>query len=385
MKKQPIFIINLLCTRAVRILFIIYSLAIACSESRAQVRVWGNGQYGQTNVPASVTNVVALAGGDSHCLALRADGTVVAWGSNTVGQLNTPSDLTNAVSIAAGSTHSLALRSDGTIAMWGRTRGDGISNAPPEATNVVALAKGPAEHALVLKGDGTLLDWGFNSYGLTNIPGAATNVVSVAAGGMHALALRADGNVVAWGYNGFGQTTVPESATNVVAIAAGSFDSMALRADGTVVVWGGDPIDPPGVSPWEATNVVDIACGYGQFMALRRDGTLVVWGYSRYGEGLKPSWATNLSGIAAATWDSMALIGSSPSSQVVLSEPRMDAQGFHLSLPSQSGRVYRLEYKDSFVDSVWTSLPLVAGNGSTLRLSDPAPVALQRFYRVRRW
>jgi alpha-tubulin suppressor-like RCC1 family protein len=41
--------------------------------------VWGSNSFGQTNVPTSATNVIALAAGDSHCLALRADGTVIAW------------------------------------------------------------------------------------------------------------------------------------------------------------------------------------------------------------------------------------------------------------------------------------------------------------------
>jgi len=53
-------------------------------QSPGQVIVWGDNTYGQTNVPASATNVIALAAGDGHCLALRADGTVEAWGANVV-------------------------------------------------------------------------------------------------------------------------------------------------------------------------------------------------------------------------------------------------------------------------------------------------------------
>ena len=34
-----------------------------------------------------LTNVVAMAAGQSHTLALRSDGTVVAWGSNSAGTL----------------------------------------------------------------------------------------------------------------------------------------------------------------------------------------------------------------------------------------------------------------------------------------------------------
>jgi hypothetical protein len=54
-------------------------------------------------------------------------------------------------------------------------------------------------------------------------------------------------------------------------------------------------------------------------------------------------------------------------------------------LPTRSGRVYRLEYKNSLTDSNWTLLPLVAGVGGTRELSDPTAVGTARFYQVRQW
>src|ERR1035438_10300326 len=102
------------------------------------VIVWCDITYGQTNVPASASNVIALAAGDYHCVALRADGTVIAWGRNFEGQRNVPSDLTNAVSIAAGSDHGLALRRDGTVALWGKFPPVGnplLGAVPADATN----------------------------------------------------------------------------------------------------------------------------------------------------------------------------------------------------------------------------------------------------------
>ena len=41
---------------------------------------WGDNDYGQCNVPAGLSGVVAVAAGAYHSLALKADGTVVAWG-----------------------------------------------------------------------------------------------------------------------------------------------------------------------------------------------------------------------------------------------------------------------------------------------------------------
>lgn len=121
--------------------------------SGGQVYAWGTNQHGQlgdgtyglnspsasTAVPQLVgglSNVVAVASGLYHNLALRADGTVWAWGRNYYGQcgigsrtlvepygLVSPqqvSGLTNVVAISAGFEHSLALKADGTAWAWGR-------------------------------------------------------------------------------------------------------------------------------------------------------------------------------------------------------------------------------------------------------------------------
>jgi hypothetical protein len=193
------------------------------------VVAWGYGYYGQTNVPSSATNVLAIAAGYGHSMALRADGTVAAWGDNFFGQTNVPSAASNAVAIAAGDYHSMALRGDGTIVAWG-FNSSGLTNVPAQATNVVAIAAGNS-HSLALRGDGTVIAWGYSSYGQTNVPAEATNVVAIAAGNNHSVALRADGAVVAWGYNGLGQTNVPPWATNAVAVAAGYGHIMALLTD----------------------------------------------------------------------------------------------------------------------------------------------------------
>lgn len=258
------------------------------------------------SLPWDATNVIALAGGDDHQVALRSEGSVFAWGANHSGQTNVPPDATNVESIAAGSWHSLAVRADGTIKLWGRIIGSGVTNVPPEATNVVAVALGPgAQHALALRADGGVIGWG--SAGgytplLTNIPPTVTNIVQVAAGSFHSLALRSDGKVISWGE----QTTVPNSATNIVAIAAGWRHNAALRADGRVVTWGiGNP-------PASATNIIDLACGGGHVMALRRDGRVVVWGDNSQGQLNIPATATNLATVAGGSYASMAVVAEGP-------------------------------------------------------------------------
>ena len=90
----------------------------------------GYNDFGQTNVPPGLSNVVAIAGGGYHSLALQSNGTVVAWGYNSYGQTTVPPGLSNVVAIAAGGWHSLALQSNGTVVAWG-DNASGQTNVPP--------------------------------------------------------------------------------------------------------------------------------------------------------------------------------------------------------------------------------------------------------------
>jgi len=55
---------------------------------------------------------------------------------------------------------------------------------------------------------------------------------------------------------------------------------------------------------------------------------------------------------------------------------------FRLSVPTEAGRSYSLEYSDTLAPAQWTGLPAVVGEGTVTVLVDPAPTNQQRFYRV---
>ena len=44
------------------------------------VTAWGPNAYGESRVPAGLSEVTAVAAGERHSLALRSNGTVVTWG-----------------------------------------------------------------------------------------------------------------------------------------------------------------------------------------------------------------------------------------------------------------------------------------------------------------
>src|ERR1035437_538114 len=182
--------------------------------------------------------VTKIAGGQSHSLFLKSDGSLSAMGYNYFGQLgdgnydtaspygtNQPQQLvtSNITAITAGGGHSLFLKSDGSLWAMGDNRygqlGDGIfiSSAPygvnvPEqivANGITNIAAGGA-YNLILKSDGSLWAMGANNYGQlgdgtfiptfpygVNLPEqiVANGVTNIAAGGSHSLFVKSDGGL----------------------------------------------------------------------------------------------------------------------------------------------------------------------------------------------
>ncbi|MEX2236408.1 MAG: RCC1 repeat-containing protein [Dehalococcoidia bacterium] len=395
---------------------------MACAWGFDSTGQLGNGLDGDQNVPDQVDglgNVVALSAGGSHSLALLADGTLRAWGADGSGQLgdggtNTdqptpvavsgfalPSD-PDVVGIAAGNSHSLALLADGTLRAWGLDGsgqlGDGGTNTnqpTPVAVNGFAIASDPdvvaiaggGNHSLALLANGTLRAWGFDANGQlgdgvgdssSGTPVAVSgfalpsdpDVVAIAGGGGHSLALLADGTLRAWGFDANGQlgdgvgdsssgTPVAVSGfalpadPDVVAIAAGGSHSLALLADGTLRAWGFDgsgqlgdggtnanqptPVAVSGFAIPSDPDVVAIAGGGGHSLALLADGTLRSWGndiIGQLGDGgtntgqgspVVVSGLSGAGGIAAGNNHSLALgVGCLGEPATLVGTPRSD-------------------------------------------------------------
>ncbi|MDC2984642.1 PA14 domain-containing protein, partial [Candidatus Marinimicrobia bacterium] len=146
---------------------------------------------------------------NSHNLALKKDGTVVAWGYNGYGESTVPFDLSGVVDIVAGYRSSFALKSDGTVVGWGSNDNNTLG-IPEDLTDVVAL-DAAYWHVLALKSDGTVVTWGWNGYDLQTVPEGLDNVVAISASGDgHSLALISDGTVVGWGRTNEGQVNAPD-------------------------------------------------------------------------------------------------------------------------------------------------------------------------------
>jgi alpha-tubulin suppressor-like RCC1 family protein len=291
----------------------------------------------------------AISAGSIHSLAVQSNGTVLGWGSNSNGELgNGTTTRTNlpiqtgslgsgsgVVKVAAGNTHSIALKSDGSVLAWGSNsdgqlgRGtfDGSPAGVPGLTDVTLIATGQgASHVLARRSNGAIVAWGFNLSGqlgdgstsTKSSPvevgglGAGSGIVAIAVGNSHSLALKNDGSVFAWGSNSDGQLgdgtnttrTMPVSVvglgpgSNVIAIAAGGFHSLAVKSDGTVWAWGmntngqlGDgstlaknaPVQV-GVGFSSGNGPVVLAAGNAHSLIVKSDGTVWAWGLNSSGQ-----------------------------------------------------------------------------------------------------
>ena len=349
---------------------------------------------------------VAIRGGASHTVALRSDGTIYTWGLNTNGQLGDNSTtqslvpvqvlgvggedyLTDIVAVAAGNSHTVALKSDGTVYAWGVNDNGQLGDNSTDQSLVPVQVKGVGgdgyltdiiyiaatiNHTVALKSDGTVYAWGRGTFGRLGdgaestslVPvqvkgidgeGYLTDIVSVAAGYTYTVALKSDGTVYAWGQNGNGQLgddtqinrLVPVQVLGVggtgylagiTAISAGQYHTVALKSDGTVYAWGlngngqlGDdstteshvPVQVKGVGGSDyLTGIASVAAGYTHAVTLNTDGTVYAWGLNTNGQLGDDStteshvpvqakgvggtgYLTGITGVSAGTTHSVAL------------------------------------------------------------------------------
>lgn len=269
-------------------------------------------------------------------LALHEDGRVRAWGqlptedfTRTALRPTIVEGFSNIVSIAGGDAHCVAIDADGAAWIWGDP--DGRAN-PEQGTFRIPTKIEGIERAVFaeMKGARTFIGvadgrvFGMGGFSRTGVMGdgvdvppdvpfevpSLRDVIAIRVGWSHAIALRPDGTVVSWGTNGggeLGDDSAPQGRTypgpvpgldDVVAIDAEIGTSMALKRDGTVWVWGGAQgllgASVSTIHPFQVLGlerVREIGCGDSIGFALQEDG--VVMGWANFGTkflGVKESF-----------------------------------------------------------------------------------------------
>ena len=310
----------------------------------------GNGTFSPAGMyrPAQVQNlynVIAVAAGSFHNVALTNVGTVWTWGNNIYGSLGdgtttgraTPvqvPNLNNIVAIDANGYFTVALSSNGTVWYWGlmgssRIDGPTFHTTPRQLqgmNNVVAISAAIGVGAddadiIMLRDDSSVWQLNYSMWGNTAEQRQQLSDISTVAAGTHfTLALNdIDGTIWAWGTERYGQLgsgasqnlqMTPRQVLNfdimryydgvvplddIVAISAGWRHSLALREDGTVWTWGSNSRGQLGIGEmggirnmpshiYGLHNVVAISAGGHHSVVIRDDGAVLAWGSNFHGE-----------------------------------------------------------------------------------------------------
>jgi len=348
--------------------FLLYYQYSQLSDIEHQDDLAGEDLAVEDDFPGNFGREARISAGTAYSMALMADGTIWAWGTNGNGQLGDGTAkaksfptrvveavgedaLTGVVGISAGNTHSLALLADGAVRAWGHNNTGQFGDGTTESSAIPIQVRGPGgngyltdiisiaphsgqQFSLVLGEDGTAWTWGYNSNGVlgqnhslisefypVQVKGPRgdnllTGLKAVASGTYHAMGLHHDGTVWSWGSNSNGQlgdgtkeskpfpvqVIAPEGVgalKNIVALSAGVYHSLALRQDGTVWAWGDNSRGQLGVGPIAfiytpvqvgsaaegfLSDVIAISAGYKFSLALKADGSVWAWGHNEYGQ-----------------------------------------------------------------------------------------------------
>ena len=310
----------------------------------------GNDSTGGDISPQQIgtdTNWKDVAAGSANTVAIKTDGTLWTWGGNTSGQLGsllaTNTQRSSPVQVGAltdwstcaanGSivnSHCAAIKTDGTLWTWGVNSSGQLgirlitSRSSPVQVGTLTTWKNVAvgdSHTMAIKTDGTLWGWGQNSSGQIGDDttsgksspvqvGTLTNWRSVSAGNGQTIAIKTDGTAWAWGINTNGRLGLGDIAnrsspvqvgalTNWVSGSAVSSVSALLNTDGIVYTAGNtaavtvnalgryvsstfDRSSP--VQVGTLTNWSSISLKYDHCLAITTGGSLYSWGLNSSGQ-----------------------------------------------------------------------------------------------------
>jgi len=269
-----------------------------------------DGSTEQQSTPALVAGlcfetVASVACGGKHCAAITNDGKVYTWGTGFCGQLGHGNGESKAAptlveglagvavkEVSCGETHNVALSADGSVYVWGLDVEGQLGLGPSGHRAAPAQVGGPLAEQ------------------------KATAVsCSIGPGGPgHSAAITSDGNLYTWGMGRDGQLghgdTEPRlepilvsalADKTVVAVSCGATHTAALTDEGRVYTWGGgvsgqlghgdklQQLEPTLVGGvLEHKKVVAVSCGGFHTMVLLKDGSVFSWGEGLNGQVSSP-------------------------------------------------------------------------------------------------
>jgi alpha-tubulin suppressor-like RCC1 family protein len=312
---------------------------------------WGdnyNGQLGDGTtidklVPTRVgidTDWISVYAGMGTSFAIKADGSLWGWGENgsdnqlgigdwTISYINHPTRIgtdNDWINVSSGESHHMAIKADGSLWAWGvehngefgngkKSWNFGVPTQIGTDTDWVKVSAGGG-HTLAIKADGSLWAWGENTFGQVGdgttigkfVPtriGTDTDWVIIGSGRYHSMAMKTDGSLWGWGHDGSGELGdgdfhekhIPTRIgidTDWVSMNAGGDNSFAIKADGSLWGWGYNDHGEVGDGTEDQNRHIPTRIGTdidwvttfttSHTVAIGADGSLWTWGWNYSGE-----------------------------------------------------------------------------------------------------
>ncbi len=207
-------------------------------DAEGKVWAWGNGRNGQTRVPPVLRRAVVkeVYAGYKFSLVLMEDGKTEAWGNTMNFDYNNFHQYQGTIAQVAMTTDSVAaLTTEGKLVYLGTQKGT-FSRVPEgKFTHLTATSKA----FVAVREDGTIVDWGNTSYRRgQELPVLDSKPVSISAGLYHVSMVLEDGSVVAFGEDDQRQTSVPSGITNATKVNSGFYQNYVQTEDGQLKTFG---------------------------------------------------------------------------------------------------------------------------------------------------
>jgi|GEM_PF-3615639 len=250
-----------------------------CLLPDGSVYSW-NGEAGEivddTDLIPDDEEYAGIAAGSYFGAGVLSDGTVSVWASSlngsSVALLDVPVEATDIIDIACGYYHIVALKDDGSIVCWGNDDNDQCQ-VPVLSSPAVSISCGSVSSHATLQ-NGEVVSWGSNTYGEASPPSSLIDAVRVyPSAGSSIFAARSNGNIVGWGRNTSDQVSGAQGEQLFCAATEGT--DTPPDPDPSP-----DPVPPPEPAPVFTLPLAKNPVVYADaaMFGLHYNGRILLWG-----------------------------------------------------------------------------------------------------------
>lgn len=222
---------------------------IVALDDKNNLYVWGNTRLGQDRIPGELKSsrpsakkeIIQIEAGYQISGALTNTGEAYFWGNGNMTDIDVKKEFQGRIKKIAIATYNyILLLDDGSVAYGGLQKNNAFTNIPENLKSGVVDIAASGDTMAAVKEDGKITVWGNITHGENNVPETESKPVEIYGGRYHYTALMENGDVISWGDNEHKQSTVTSSVNSgdVETVFAGFYQNYAVTKTGEVHTWG---------------------------------------------------------------------------------------------------------------------------------------------------